>query len=273
MRADNWTPFRGAAHRQLEARRGSESGVDQDFLVFDERRHTQFAGAGVPFGNAIGDLQLAKLSFLAEVGGIVLHIGDLDTELLAVDLQDGDVSRGQSFRWLALVGLRSPVDYLVGFGQVGRQRGRDQLLLAVDDVDRGRGIGVGPGGVALLPTGGRLTHVGVLAGDQIDAVLVEFAGDHQRRVRGPEGLHRDWAAADVDGGAATDAGDQLLAGGLVGDGLVDSLLDHAGVEDHVQGRTVLLAHGDAGDQVAAGLAGDEVDVGSLGGRADEDLGL
>src|SRR6476646_2072278 len=78
MRADNWTPFRGAAHRQLEARRGSESGVDQDFLVFDERRHTQFAGPVVPFGNAIGDLQLTQLSFLAEVGGVVLHVGDLD---------------------------------------------------------------------------------------------------------------------------------------------------------------------------------------------------
>ena len=37
--------------------------------------------------------------------------------------------------------------------------------------------------------------------------------------------------------------------------------------------TVLLAHRDAGDQVAPGLAGDEVDVGSLGGRDDEDLRL
>ena len=107
MRADNWTPFRGAAHRQLEARRGSESGVDQDFLVFDERRHTQFAGPVVPFGNAIGDLQLTQLSFLAEVGGVVLHVGDLDTELLAVDLQDDEVSRGQGSRWLAVVRLGS----------------------------------------------------------------------------------------------------------------------------------------------------------------------
>ena len=51
----------------------------------------------MPVGNGIGDLQLAKLSFLAEVGGIVLKVGDLDTELLAVDLPDGKVPRGQVF--------------------------------------------------------------------------------------------------------------------------------------------------------------------------------
>jgi hypothetical protein len=105
------------------------------------------------------------------------HIGDLDGELLTTDLQDGEVPRRQGFGRLALFRMSSPVDHLDGFRQIGRQRGRDHLLLPVDDVDRGRGIEAGPRGVDLNPTGSRLTHVGVLASDQIDPVLVELAGD------------------------------------------------------------------------------------------------
>jgi hypothetical protein len=52
-----------------------------------------------------------------EVGGIVLHVGDLDAELLAIDLQDGDVPCRQGFRWLALFGLPRLLTPSTGFAR------------------------------------------------------------------------------------------------------------------------------------------------------------